>query len=205
MKKVIFLTCLFLFFAPSVFAQEKCEAPAWKTGDQWRFKLADGNTYANEVVDTKDDLYVVRVARDPDRYGYDRETLNIKFVIKEDGRQMKATGDLRKLFSFPIFVGKKWTDTNSRPAGGLGVSKVETSFAIDFGVESMEDLTTPAGAFKTYKIRHKLTMMRGHNPSGWILFWYSPEAKWWVKREVEKSSFWSNLQDAELISFQSKK
>jgi hypothetical protein len=71
-------------------------------------------------------------------------------------------------------------------------------------VEGIEDLATAAGTFKTYKIRHKLTMMRGRNPSGWLLFWYSPDAKWWVKREVERSSFWKNLQNIELVSYELK-
>ncbi len=88
-------------------------------------------------------------------------------------------------------------------AGGLQ-KQGETTFLIDFNVEGIEDLSTAAGTFKTYKIRHKLTMMRGQNPSGWLLFWYSPDARWWVKREVEKSSFWKNLQNIELVSYELK-
>jgi hypothetical protein len=198
MKKAIVLGCLILFFVPMSWAQEKCEAPVWNTGDKWTFKQGDGSTYTNRVVDVKNDLFIVKIAGDPDLYGYDRETVNLKFMVKEDGRQMKATNDLRKLFNFPIFVGKKWTDTNSKPGGGL-YQQQETTFSIDFNVEGTEDLTTPAGTFKTYKIRHKLTNMRS-NKSGWILFWYSPDAKWWVKREVEKSGFWQRLQNAELVS-----
>jgi hypothetical protein len=203
MRKMILLGCLFLSFAPIVFAQDKCEAPVWKTGDQWTFKRADGTTFTNQVVDVTKDLFILKTGNDPDRYGYDKETGNLKFVIKEDGRQMKATNDLRKLFNFPISVGKKWTETNSRLAASLEQQR-ETTFLIDFNVEGIEDLTTAAGTFKTYKIRHKLTMMRGRNPSGWLLFWYSPDAKWWVKREVEKSNFWRNLLNAELVSYELK-
>ena len=199
MKKAIVLGCLILFFVPMSWAQEKCEAPVWKTGDKWTFKQGDGSTYTNRVVDVKNDLFIVKIAGDPDLYGYDRETVNLKFMIKADGRQMKVTEDTRKLFNFPIFVGKKWTDTNSRPSGPLGGRQEETTFLIDFNVEGIEDLTTPAGTFKTYKIRHKLTNMRS-NKNGWILFWYSPDVKWWVKREVEKSSFWQRLLNVELVS-----
>jgi hypothetical protein len=202
MKRLIVLGCLILFFIPMSWAQEKCEAPAWKTGDKWTFKRADGITYTNQVVDVKNDLFIVKIAGDPDLYGYDRETANLKFMIKEDGRQMKATNDLRKLFNFPIFVGKKWTDTNSRLAGGLSQQQ-EMTFLIEFNVEGIENLTTAAGTFRTYKIRHKLTNSKS-NKSGWILFWYSPDVKWWVKREVEKSSFWGNLLNAELISYELK-
>jgi len=182
-------------------AQEQCEAPIWKTGDEWTFKGADGSTFTSRVVDVTNALFIIEWTGDSDRYGYDRETLNLKFIIKEDGRQMKATNDLRKLFNFPLFVGKKWTDTNSRQAGSLGQPQ-QTTFLIDFRVENIEDITTPAGTFKTYKIRHKLTNLRGNHNSGWILFWYSPDVKWWVKREIEKSMFWSNsLLNCELISY----
>lgn len=202
MKRAIVLGCLVLFFVPMSWAQEKCEAPVWKTGDKWTFKRADGRTFSNEVVEVKNDLFIIKIEGDPELYGYDRETANLKFMIKEDGRQMKATNDLRKLFNFPIFVGKKWTDTNSRLAGSLGKQQ-ETAFQIDFNVEGIEDLTTVAGTFKTYKIRHKLTNMRSNN-NGWILFWYSPDVKWTVKREVEKSSFWGKLLNAEIVSYELK-
>jgi hypothetical protein len=203
MKKLISLFILFLSFGSLALAQERCEAPVWTTGDKWTFKRADGSNFTNQVVEVKPDFFVVKAGQDPDLYAYDRATMNVNAVIKPDGRQMKATDDMRKQFNFPIFVGKKWTDTNSRPAGGLE-SQRETTFVIDFNVEGIEDLTTAAGTFKTYKIRHKLTMMRGQNPSGWLLFWYSPDAKWWVKREVEKSKFWKNFQNIELVSYELK-
>jgi hypothetical protein len=84
-----------------------------------------------------------------------------------------------------------------------GGRQEETTFLIDFNVEGIEDLTTPAGTFKTYKIRHKLTNMRV-SKSGWILYWYSPDVKWWVKREVEKSNFWQRLLNVELVSYELK-
>ncbi len=203
MRRMILLGCLFLCFVPMVFAQDKCEAPVWKTGDQWTFKRADGSTFTNQVVDVTKDLFIIKTGSDPDRYGYDKETANLKFVVKEDGRQMKAANDMRKLFNFPISVGKKWTDTNSRRGASLSQQQ-EITFHVEFSVESIEDLTTAAGTFKTYRIRHKLTNMKSHN-NGWILFWYSPDVKWWVKREVEKSNFWpNNLQKLELVSYELK-
>ena len=57
MKMVIFLGCLVLLFVPMSWAQEKCEAPVWKAGDNWTFKQADGSTYTNRVVDVKNDLF----------------------------------------------------------------------------------------------------------------------------------------------------
>jgi hypothetical protein len=103
----------------------------------------------------------------------------------------------------PIFVGKKWTDmTTSAPIGGT----VEVNYLREFRIEGFEEITTLAGTFKAYKIHYKQTnMSRGAN--GWILYWYSPEVKNWVKREVENSMFWANvrgLQNAELTSYELK-
>jgi len=207
MKKAIVLGCLVLLFVSMSWAQEKCETPLWKTGDKWTFKQADGSTFSYEVVDVKNDLFIVKREGDPELYGYDRKTANLDFRIKADGSRMKATNDLRKLFNFPISVGKNWTDTTSGLAGQTRVGEQQKAkFFIRFEVEGIEDVTTAAGKFKTYKIRHTLKNMTvRRNRDGWILFWYSPEAKWWVKQEVEKSSFWppSRL-DAELVSYELK-
>jgi len=81
----------------------------------------------------------------------------------------------------------------------------EVTFVNDFLIEGIEDITTPAGTFKTYRIYYKQTNM-GTGQSGWMHLWYSPEAKTWVKREYEKGPFWSlvRVRDAELISYKLK-
>lgn len=207
MKNAIVLGCLVLLFVPMSWAQEQCEAPIWKTGDRWTFKQADGSTFSYEVVDIKNDLFIVKRGADPELYGYSRKTGNLDFRIKGDGSRMIATNDLRKLFNFPMVVGKGWTDTTSGlPAQTHLGEQQKAKYFIRFHVEGIEDVTTAAGKFKTYKIRHTLKNMTvRRNREGWILFWYSPEAKWWVKQEVEKSSFWppSRL-DAELVSYELK-
>jgi hypothetical protein len=207
MKRVIILGCLVLFFVPMSWTQERCEAPVWKTGDKWTFKQTDGSTFSNQVVEVQNDLFIVKREGDPELYGYDRKTANLNFRIKADGSRVKATNDLRKLFNFPIFDGKQWTDTTSGIPGQtrLGQQQEATLF-IGFDVEGIEDVTTAGGTFKAYKFRHTLKNMKVRkNRTGWILFWYSPEAKWWVKQEVEKSSFWPHSRlDAELVSYELK-
>ena len=207
MKRAMVLGCLVLFFVPMAWAQEKCGAPAWTTGDKWTFKQADGSTFSYKVVDIKNDLFIVKREGDPELYGYSRKTVNLDFRIKTDGSRIKATNDLRKLFNFPIFVGKEWTDTTSGLPGQTRLGEQQQAkLFIRFNVEGIEEVTTAAGTFKSYKIRHTLKNMKVRgNKEGWILFWYSPEAKWWVKQEVEKSSFWPHSRmDAELVSFELK-
>jgi hypothetical protein len=51
-------------------------------------------------------------------------------------------------------------------------------------VEAWEDVTVPAGKFNALKVVHNGRWSR-LNYSGTVTetFWYSPDAKWWVKRE----------------------
>lgn len=203
MKKMMILGCFILFLAPMAWAQEKCEAPIWNIGDKWTYKSITGGTWKNEVVDIKEDLYIVKTGGARDLTAYDKKTMNLKYLIEESGRRVKSTGTMRKLFDFPIFVGKKWTDTTTAiPLRG----SIEVTYVNDFKIEGIEEITTPAGVFKAYKIHYKQTnMVRGNN--GWARFWYSPEGKTWIKREFEKSSFWvgaTYAQDTELISYELK-
>lgn len=206
MKKMLILTCLFLFLIPLVWAQEKVEAPVWNVGDKWTYKSTSGGTWTNEVVDAKEDLYIVRTEGVQDLNGYDKKTMNVTYLIEQSGRKVKATSSFKKLFDFPLVVGKKWTDrTYSKPAGWT----LEVTYINDFKIEGIEQVTTPAGTFKAYIIHFKQTNMAvtSGTRDGWIRYWYSPDVKTWIKREVEKSSFWARvrwLQDAELISYELK-
>jgi hypothetical protein len=180
--------------------QEKVEAPIWNVGDKWTYKRADGVTFTNEIVDVKEELFILKASGIRDLYGYDKRTMNVKFIIEESGKQVKSISTIRNLFNFPIFVGKKWTDTTTEiPARG----QREVTYVSDFKTEGIEEITTPAGTFKAYKIHYKQMNMGAMN-NGWARFWYSPDAKTWIKRELEKSSFWVGVswaQDAQLISY----
>jgi hypothetical protein len=209
------LGCLVLFLAPIVWAQEKVEAPVWNVGDKWTYKDVTGSTWTNEVKDSKEDLFIVKMggiqdlyASDyeeiQDLYAFDKKTMNVKFLIGESGKRLKSRIRPGKILNFPMFVGKKWTDTNTKiPIGGSS----EVTYLSEFKIESVETVTTLAGSFKAYKIYYKLTNMGYRGSSGWFRVWYAPDVKTWIKREVEKTGFFARayeLQDAELISYELK-
>jgi hypothetical protein len=101
-------------------------------------------------------------------------------------------------------IGKKWSDTTTTVPS---FSKQEASFLSEFQVEGIEEITTPAGTFKAFKIYYKQTVTSPQRGSGWVRIWYSPVVKTWIKREVEKSPFWRKvtwLHDTELISYELK-
>ncbi len=200
MKKMILLSFLVLFVPAMVYGQDKVEAPVWNARDNWTWKNADGTILNSQVVKTEGNLYLVKMEGDPDLYGYDKKTMNVKSLMKEDGRQFKVDFFWRKVLDFPMFVGKSWKDTTYRKPAGFDF---ETTYIHEFRIDGVENITTTAGAFKCYKIRLKLTNLRSHY-SGWIHYWYSPEAKNCIKREAENSSFWMRsvwAQNAELTSY----
>ena len=208
MKKMILLSLLVIFIPVILYGQDKLEAPVWSVGDKWTWKRADGATLFSEVVDLKEDLYLLKMGKDPDLYGYDKKTMNVKFLIKGGGGQVKPEFPWRNVLDFPMFVGKKWTNnTYGKPArAGLTTKTMtEITYINEFNVEGVEDITTPAGTFKCYKIRLKQTNMSAHL-SGWVHYWYSPDVKIWIKRERENTTYWSSAwnENAELFSYKLK-
>ena len=205
MKKRGWLCLVFILvlWVGAAWTQEKVEAPVWNIGDQWTFKRVDGQTFFQEVVDVKEDLFIVKVGGERDLSAYDKKTLNIKYIIEESGRQLKSTSNRRRLFDFPISVGKKWVDTTTAvPVGG----RTEVTYVNEFKIEGVEEVTTPAGTFKAYKIYYNQKNMASGN-TGWVLYWYASDAKMWVKREAEKTDLWVRVgwaQNAELVSYRIK-
>jgi hypothetical protein len=206
MKRAILLGCLVLFFAPTVWAQEKIEAPVWNMGDKWTYKSVTGDTWTNQVVEIKEDLYVLKPGGSRSSYGYDKKSMNVKSIIEESGRAVEADSHLRKLFDFPISVGKKWSDaTTAYPSSGV-TNQGKITYDQEFQVKDIQEVTTPAGRFKAYRIHFNRTN-RNSRRSGWVDFWYSPEVKNWIKREAEKGPFWEKttwVRSAELVSYTSK-
>ena len=206
MKRVALLGYLVLFFAPAVWAQEMIEAPVWNVGDRWTYKSVTGNTWTNQVLEIKEDLYILKPGGARNLNGYDKKSMNVKSIIEEDGKAVEADFHLRKLFDFPISVGKKWSDvTTFYPSSGV-THQGKIIYDHDFQVKDIQEVTTPAGRFKAYRI-HYSQKRRNSRKSGWVDFWYSPEIKNWIKREAEKRPYWEKTtwaKDAELVSYTSK-
>lgn len=201
MKKIIILGFLFLFLASQTWSQEKCEAPVWKVGDKWTHKDATGATFTSEVVDIQQDVFVLKSQAFQSLLAFDKKTLNLKFLIGEGGQKMlprMAT----KLYNFPLFVGKKWTESYSSTS-----TRAQRTIDIvcDYTIENIVEVKTPAGTFKTYVIYLKQGV-RDIGKYGWARYWYSPEVKTWIKRELEKTAYWneSRMYDVELTSYELK-
>lgn len=184
--------------------RKSCGAPVWNVGDKWTYKKPTGERFTFEVVKIEEDLYVAKIEGQGHLIGYDKRTMNNTFLLETSGNRIENKGPFRKLYDFPIVVGKKWSDTTTTVPSA---SKTEVTFSSEFQAEGIEEITTPAGTFKAFKIFYKQTVISPQRGSGWVRIWYSPVIKNWIKREVEKSPFWRRvtwLQDAELLSYQLK-
>ncbi len=182
-------------------SKKSCEAPVWKVGDKWTYKrVTEEVVWTHNVIDIKENVFVLDTPAAPgasniNAYAYDKKTLNMVFKIEKDGRRVGSTNDaFKNLYNFPLVIGKKWTYTT--PWQNYHLKN-------DFQVEGVEEVETAAGKFMTYKIYYKQSVSPG-SATGWVRYWYSPETKFYVKREFEKSSFWESqtwAKDAELISY----
>jgi hypothetical protein len=162
-------------------SKRSCDAPVWNLGNTWTYRDGAGKFWSNQVFEIREDVFLVRVEGDRDLYAYDRKTMNCNYLIDRNGRKVKNPHPFKNIFSFPLVIGKKWR--YSTESGG-------THIVNELSVEGVEEVDTPAGRFLAYKIYYKQTEMSRMN-SGRVRFWYAPAVKWWIKREVETSSYWA--------------
>jgi len=196
MRKVLGLALVFIILGGVnlVLAQDKCEVPILRVGDEWTYESA-AKEVRYKVWKITEDGYLIGAG-----WIYDKNTLNLRFRIKE-GKKEDAEGLLRKMFNFPLFVGKKWDDRVEQHSPRLG--KRTTSY-VNFSVDKQESIVTPAGDFNAFLIVAKATSSledtKGGRMEGWCKSWYSPEVKFWVKREYD-TTFWPYDHDAILIRY----
>lgn len=220
MKKVIFLGGMLLFFAATVCAQEKVEAPVWNVGDKWVFDR-EGPI---EVVGCDAQWYSVKFSGGifpKDASGiaiFERSTLNVKYMLERD-RRKEYRGFRKKILNFPLTLGKQWKDLYQRDeeaASGM-VAMIAAEYKETFRVLGWEEVEVRAGKFKAIKLEYKIeTSVRG--VAGWMprgeskgWYWYSPEVKNFVKCQYEKGYIEAVREekgargDWELVSYELKK
>jgi len=145
------------------------------------------------------------------KHGIDTYTLKITYVEQDGGftaeRKGKKSKKTKKYnydnklmqinpphkakhLSFPLFVGKKWSDKyRSKSKSGNYYD-----YKNDYIVKNYETVPTKAGSFRAFKIFQR----QYNNTTGWTgtnEYWYAPE----VKRTVKSNPSWKT--GKELISY----
>jgi hypothetical protein len=186
---------------PRVFGiKDKCEVPIWNVGDKWIYQNTDGSKMVEEVVGEEEDSYILSSEGSK---GFDKKTMNIKWLITPKGKKEKYNKGNKKMFDFPLYVGKRWETDYS----DYGPSKSKfVEYKIEFKIENIEDVLTKAGIFQAFKIR--MNQVRWDlNRGGTIVWWYSPQVKNWVKRQTDSQRFYRETEwehNAELFTYELK-
>ena len=181
--------------APLVSAQS-ADLPTYAVGDTW--KRSNGVEYKVVRVDSDNIIFEGLVA--------DCKTCLVRSSAKDltlieattaDGKPLDPTqirgvfiGSGWRFWDFPLQVGKEWR------AGGTQFFRGSPSqLTADFRVYSIEDVKTPAGVFKAYRI---VANWSGGAGSRWTnQLWYAPE----VKAAVKMTSNNPNTSHWELLSY----
>jgi hypothetical protein len=187
---------------PTLAQAPTAEAPTYTVGDAWQmtygpFKVVavDGGLTVREFPENK---------QCPNcRYHSDAQSVLVK-VVTADGTETKHALIGFPFLNFPLSVGKEWTydATFFNEAANVTIPLRHT-----FRVLGYETVETKAGPLKAFKISHARTRQNlkfsGERPDwGTAMYWYSPEAKAIVKRQVVSTGATRGFgNDYELVSF----
>jgi len=203
MKKSILLIFLGAFIPAILCGQTKIDAPAWNVGDRWvlgddvviTVASADQSSYSLKYTIAGRDSIIV----------YEKPSLSRLYYMSKDKR-INYEGRNKRLFNFPMEIGKSWQDKFVEKPTSLGAQ--ETTYIETFTPLGWEEITVPAGKFKAVKLEYKQGKVgqTGSQPKeGKVLYWYSPDVKYMLKCQYEKSDYWDEASDWELTAFKLKK
>jgi len=116
--------------------------------------------------------YWIQVKREKDQY-FDIYDMNLNWIgSSEDGKELESAEPCIRVFDWPLKVGKKWDSSYTLRVYSQGIHVSTSKVAIN--IRTYEEVTVPAGTFKTLRIQ-----------AGEETFWYAPSIGWAVKEEIE--------------------
>jgi len=202
MKKMLLLSFLVLSIPVIVCGQDKIEAPVWNVADKWILSEdvvvtvvnADKDSYTVKYLTSRGELTLI----------CEKSSLNRLYYMGKD-KPIKYERRNKRLFNFPLNIGKTWKDQYITKQAAL--ASQETTYLETFTVLGWEEIAVQAGKFKALKIEYKqetVGQTPGRPKEGKAWYWYSPDVKYIVKCQYEKTDYWDATDDWELISFKLK-
>jgi hypothetical protein len=203
MKKLILLSFLVAFIPAIVFGQDKVEAPVWNIGDKWTLiedvtitvANADETTYTVKYL-TSGGASILICAK---------SSLNRVYAMDKD-RRIPYEGRNKRLLNFPLEIGKSWNDKFTVKPAALAAQEI--TYLETFTPLGWEDIEIQAGKFKAVKLEYRQEIVgqtAGRPKEGKVWYWYSPDVKYMLKCQYEKTDYWDATYDWELSSFKLKK
>jgi hypothetical protein len=172
-----------------VFAQEQAAAPSFKEGDTWQFNISRKGQIASST-DQNDGMYELSVTQGAVKIYEVNGSQKNEIPIQPEGPTqallfLVGKSEQQPGLRFPLSVGQKWTyQYQTRPAG----LPRDQRRSVEVNVAGMEQVTTLAGSFKSYKLikseSWSTTGPRGGTGGGsnTATYFYSPETRSIVKR-----------------------
>ena len=170
-----------------------------RVGDRWSYDVRDGATGDLKasttvvVIEINSKEINTRVSvRGRDRPNTVIHDLNWGLIDNGVWREQPSFGLIRT----PLHVGKEWR-------GNGNVRNIQTGAAFSTShvikVVAQERVTTPAGAFDTFRIEHTLRQVNTKDQTKSSILtnvaWYAPAVNRWVKRTSE-NRFEGRLRDS---------
>jgi len=173
------------------FAQEQAPAPTFKEGDTWQINISRKDQGASssaqnegeyELVFTQGKVKVFEINGDQ------KSEVNVQPESPAEGLLgVVGKNERRPDLKFPLSIGQKWEyQVVVRPAG----SRQDQRRSAEVSVVGHEQVTTPAGSFKAFKLirSESWSVGRTGSNSSTSTFYYSPETRSIVKRVTENAN-----------------
>jgi len=153
------------------------ERPTWSAGDSWTYRgRGPSGTYNVTRKVLREGVFEGREAYEIEagdtRYWY---TKQLGYLARTKDDQTTRLARPPEDWQWPIQVGKQWSAIVNWTDRTESEQKTYTLTSV-WTVESYEDVKTPAGTFKAFKVSRR-EIESGASQD----FWYSPEVKSWIR------------------------
>jgi hypothetical protein len=184
-----------------VTAQESAPAPSFKEGDTWQFNITRKGGATNvSSTDVNDGTYELKFTQGNVKLYNVQGSQKNELAINDEGPSqgllsLIGKSDQRANLKFPLSVGQKWTYSyRQKPAG----ARRDIEYHVEVNVAGTEQVATPAGTFRAYKLVSDTT--RGRQGRSTSTYFYSSETRSLIKR-TNKNVNTEGTAEAELVKF----
>lgn len=204
MRNILFMLFLVLMMLGSGYASDKdipptdyqgpiAERPKFTKGDRWDYERR-GKIVSYEFLEEKDGQLIFQIQWDDGTKETEIRTPDLNFLrnLDDKGEMTEEVAPFRGPFSFPLWVGKKWSYAfqTSKTKRAASFSEVRDS---DVRVIAYEEVKVPAGTFWAFKIEEVRRIRGTKGPKAMlgyhVTIWYSPDVKHSVKIEQDNDVY----------------